>query len=107
MSFPIRPELLAPAGDRDCVRAAIENGADAIYFGLECGFNARARATNFRSGRAAGDDGELHRRGVKGYVTLNTLVFPSELAERRSTSCRQSPRRASMPCWCRIWAWCG
>ena len=41
------PELLAPAGDWDCIRAAVENGADAVYFGLEDGFNARARATNF------------------------------------------------------------
>ncbi len=40
-------ELLAPAGDWDCARAAVENGADAIYFGLDVGFNARARATNF------------------------------------------------------------
>ena len=43
-----RPELLAPAGDRDCLRAAVENGADAVYFGLDSGFNARARAANFR-----------------------------------------------------------
>src|SRR5581483_10005960 len=40
------PELLAPAGDWDCARAAVENGADAIYFGLER-FNARMRANNF------------------------------------------------------------
>jgi len=38
------PELLAPAGDWDCAKAAVENGADAIYFGLEK-FNARMRAT--------------------------------------------------------------
>ena len=41
-----KPELLAPAGDRECLRAAVENGADAVYFGLTQGFNARARATN-------------------------------------------------------------
>jgi hypothetical protein len=40
---PQLPELLAPAGDWDCVRAAVENGTDAIYFGLEK-FNARMRA---------------------------------------------------------------
>ncbi len=78
-SSSTRPELLAPAGDWDCVRAAVENGANAIYFGLDCGFNARARAANF----APEDLQELmdfmHRRGVKGYVTLNTLAFPSEL----------------------------
>src|SRR6478672_1826127 len=75
-----RPELLAPAGDRDCIRAAIENGADAVYFGLDLGFNARARATNFDVAELPELMAELHRRGLKGYVTLNTLVFTSELA---------------------------
>jgi putative protease len=74
-----RPELLAPAGDRDCIRAAIENGADAVYFGLEVGFNARARAKNFSLGELPDVIQQLHSRGVKGYVTANTLVFPSEL----------------------------
>lgn len=74
-----KPELLAPAGDRDCLRAAIENGADAVYFGLATGFNARARATNFTLRDLPEVMAELHHRGVKGYVTLNTLVFPSEL----------------------------
>ncbi|MDX1945609.1 MAG: DUF3656 domain-containing protein [Pirellulaceae bacterium] len=81
LSVPPRPELLAPAGDRECIRAAIENGADAVYFGLECGFNARARAKNFDPAELPEIMAELHRRGVKGYVTLNTLVFPSELAQ--------------------------
>src|SRR5215212_7417716 len=76
-----RPELLAPAGDRDCVRAAIENGADAVYFGLDTGFNARARAKNFDVADLPQLMADLHRRGLKGYVTLNTLVFTSELPE--------------------------
>ena len=74
-----KPELLAPAGDRDCIRAAIENGADAVYFGLASGFNARARAKNFFPEELPEIMAELHGRGVAGYVTLNTLVFPSEL----------------------------
>lgn len=74
-----RPELLAPAGDWDCVRAAVENGANAIYFGLDCGFNARARAANFDPDELPELMDFMHRRGVKGYVTLNTLTFPSEL----------------------------
>ncbi|MEX0641991.1 MAG: DUF3656 domain-containing protein [Pirellulales bacterium] len=74
-----RPELLAPAGDRTCVTAAVENGADAVYFGLECGFNARARATNLHLDALPEVMAFLHQRGVRGYVTLNTLVFPSEL----------------------------
>lgn len=72
-------ELLAPAGDWDCVRAAIENGADAVYFGLDTGFNARARAANFPLEDLDRLMATLHSRGVKGYVTLNTLVFSSEL----------------------------
>src|SRR5690242_1373541 len=74
-----RPELLAPAGDHGCIRAAVENGADAVYFGLDTGFNARARAKNFDVADLPGLMAQLHRRGVKGYVTLNTLVFASEL----------------------------
>ena len=75
-----RPELLAPAGDWECARAAVENGADAIYFGLER-FNARMRAKNFTTADLPALLKFLHRRGVRGYVTFNTLVFPSELAE--------------------------
>ena len=72
------PELLAPAGSWDCAKAAVENGADAIYFGLDR-FNARMRAHNFTSEDLPGLMAFLHGRGVKGYVTLNTLVFPKEL----------------------------
>src|SRR6266513_3118807 len=74
------PELLAPAGDWDCARAAVENGADAIYFGLEK-FNARMRAHNFTQADLPKLMEFLHQRGVKGYVTFNTLVFENELAE--------------------------
>src|SRR5882672_9288404 len=74
------PELLSPAGDWDCARAAVENGADAIYFGLEK-FNARMRAHNFTEADLPILMEFLHRRGVKGYVTFNTLVFENELGE--------------------------
>ncbi len=73
-----RPELLAPAGDWECARAAVENGADAIYFGLER-FNARMRAKNFTQADLPSLMEFLHRRGVRGYVTFNTLVFANEL----------------------------
>jgi len=76
---PGRPELLAPAGDWECARAAVENGADAIYFGLER-FNARMRAHNFTVADLPRLMAFLHRRGVRGYVTFNTLVFADELA---------------------------
>ena len=77
---PRLPELLAPAGDWECARAAVENGADAIYFGLDR-FNARLRADNFTAADLPQLMEFLHRRGVKGYVTLNTLVFEHEMAE--------------------------
>ena len=73
------PELLAPAGDWECAKAAVENGADAIYFGLDR-FNARMRAQNFTEADLPALMEFLHRRGVKGYVTFNTLVFTDELA---------------------------
>jgi putative protease len=78
---PLRrpPELLAPAGDWDCVRAAIENGADAVYFGLDAGFNARVRATNFTLDDLPALMALLHRHGLRGNATLNTLVFSDEL----------------------------
>ncbi len=74
------PELLAPAGDWECVKAAVENGADAIYFGLDR-FNARMRAQNFTEADLPRLMEFLHRRGVKGYVTFNTLVFENEMAD--------------------------
>jgi U32 family peptidase len=80
-STPIHaPKLLAPAGNWECAKAAVENGADAIYFGLER-FNARMRAENFTAADLPELMAFLHRRGVKGYVTLNTLVFTNELGD--------------------------
>ena len=75
-----RPELLAPAGDWECAKAAVENGADAIYFGLDR-FNARMRAHNFTAADLPKLMEFLHRRGVRGYVTFNTLVFAPELPD--------------------------
>jgi len=77
-----RPELLAPAGDWECARAAVENGADAIYFGLER-FNARMRAKNFTQADLPALMEFLRARGVRGCVTFNTLVFADELAGAR------------------------
>ncbi|HEX3344615.1 MAG TPA: DUF3656 domain-containing protein [Polyangiaceae bacterium] len=74
-----RPEILAPAGDAEAMRAAVRAGADAVYFGLH-GFNARARAANFDAEGLEATMRELHAHGVRGYVTLNTLVFDAELA---------------------------
>jgi putative protease len=80
----LKPELLAPAGDKTCLLAAVENGADAVYFGLKR-HNARIRAMNFDGAELADVMSLLHRRGARGYVTLNTLVFPDELADVESS----------------------
>ena len=90
-----RPELLAPAGDWECAKAAVENGADAIYFGLER-FNARMRAKNFTVADLPKLMEFLHRRGVRGYVTFNTLVFANELTAAEEY-CGPSFQRESMP----------
>src|SRR3954466_12103924 len=74
------PEILAPAGDRDAMSAALAAGAGAVYFGLDDGFNARARATNFASDALPEIVAWIHRAGAKAYITLNTLVFEPELA---------------------------
>jgi putative protease len=72
------PELLAPAGDGEALRAAVANGADAVYFGLDT-FNARQRATNFTLAKLPQVVAYLHDHNVRGYVTLNTLLFSDEL----------------------------
>ncbi len=73
-----RPELLAPAGDWEAMRAAVANGADAVYFGLEQ-FNARHRAANFKLAELPEVMAFLHGHNVKGFVTFNTLIFSEEL----------------------------
>ncbi|QEH33287.1 putative protease YhbU precursor [Aquisphaera giovannonii] len=76
--------MLSPAGDRECLVAALENGADAVYFGLQR-HNARIRANNFDGADLSEIMATLHRRGARGYVTLNTLIFPGELADVEAT----------------------
>ncbi|MCX8495505.1 MAG: DUF3656 domain-containing protein, partial [Akkermansiaceae bacterium] len=74
----LTPELLAPAGNWDCARAAVAAGADAIYFGLPK-FNARLRADNFIEADLEELMEFLHRHGVKGFIAMNTLIFTQEM----------------------------
>lgn len=76
--MPPRPEVLAPAGDRASLEAAVLSGADAVYLGLSS-FNARARAKNFADDELALAIRFAHERGTRVYVALNTLVFDDEL----------------------------
>lgn len=73
-------ELLSPVGDFECLKAAVQNGANSVYFGANL-FNARASATNF-------DFDELEKvinycalRNVKTHLTLNILIKDSEFKE--------------------------
>jgi putative protease len=77
--LPVKPEIMSPAGYWPQLHAAIEAGADAVYFGLKH-FTARAKV-GFTLAELPEVMTTLHRRGVKGYVTFNTLVFDHELAE--------------------------
>lgn len=76
----MKPEVLAPAGGWPQLQAACENGADAVYFGLDL-FSARARASNFGLDELNNVCAYLRERGVKGFVALNVLVFDNELEE--------------------------
>lgn len=73
-------ELLLPAGDEDCLRAAVHNGADAVYLGLSK-FNARINANNFSKENLKSVIEFCHKRNVKVYITFNTLIKNDELKE--------------------------
>src|SRR5260370_16021566 len=74
-----KPEVMSPAGYWPQLHAAIEAGADAVYFGLKH-FSARAKVGFSLSELPQAMD-TLHRRGVRGYITFNTLVFEHEFPE--------------------------
>ncbi len=71
-------EVLSPAGSSDALIAAVQNGADAVYLGYGS-FNARMNAKNFTEEQLRQSVSYCHVRGVKVYLTLNTLVLDREL----------------------------
>lgn len=73
-----KAEILAPAGSGQSLRAAVLCGADAVYFGVE-ELNARRSAENFTLGNLKETVDFCHSRGVKAYLTLNTVVSDSEI----------------------------
>ena len=76
----IVPEILAPAGDMTCLQAALDAGADAVYLGLD-GFNMRSRSgVNFTRETLPAAAQRCRARGVKIYLTLNSIIFEGELA---------------------------
>lgn len=77
-------EILAPCGGMDSVIAAVRSGADAVYLG-STSFSARAGAENFDSAALKSAVDYCHIRGVKVYLTLNTVVFDNELDDVKDT----------------------
>jgi putative protease len=75
---PAKPELLAPAGSMEALMAAVENGADAVYLGARA-FSARGYASNFSEEELEKAIDYAHLRGVKIYVTVNTLLKEGEM----------------------------
>jgi len=75
-------ELLAPAGSMEAVKAAISNGCDAIYLGMQK-FGARAYSSNFDLESLKEALAYAHLRNVKIYVTMNTIVFENEVEEMK------------------------
>ncbi|WP_418792225.1 DUF3656 domain-containing U32 family peptidase [Phosphitispora sp. TUW77] len=74
------PELLAPVGSKEAFKAAVQNGADAVYLGGQL-FSARQYADNFDREEMNAAIEYAHIRGVKVYVTVNTLVADAEFGE--------------------------
>lgn len=75
-----KPEILAPAGDAERAYIAAESGADAVYFGLER-FSARNAAVNIKLSELNNLIRDLHRQNVRSYITLNTILYQSELSK--------------------------
>ena len=73
-------ELLSPVGDFNCLKAAVQNGADSVYFGSNT-FSARAFATNFNQDNLRKAIEYAKIRGVKTHLTLNTLIKDTEFDE--------------------------
>lgn len=78
MISSVKPEILAPAGNWTCLRAAIEAGADALYFGVR-GLNMRAGADNFTPGALAALARACRDAGCKSYLALNTIIYQPEI----------------------------
>lgn len=76
-------ELLAPAGNMEALKAAISNGCDAIYLGMQK-FGARAYSNNFDEESLKEAVEYAHLRNVKIYVTMNTIVFESEIEDMQA-----------------------
>ena len=81
----LKPEILSPAGTNESLAAAVRCGADAVYLGAK-NFSARRNAENFGTAELAEAVGYCHERGVKVYLTLNTMIKSKELYDAFETA---------------------
>ncbi|MFH1188900.1 MAG: peptidase U32 family protein [bacterium] len=94
-----KPELLSPVQDYTSLHAAIDNGADAVYFGIK-GFNMRANAKNFTSADLPKITRIAHAKNVKTYLALNTIIYEHEL--KKVESILEKAKKANIDaiiCW--------
>lgn len=84
LSHPQKPEILAPAGSEEGFMAAINHGADSVYFGIGA-LNARAYSKNFTPALATALIQEAHKNNVKAYAAMNSLMLEKEIAETVKT----------------------
>ena len=102
-------ELLSPAGGYEALVAAVQSGADAVYMGFGA-FNARRGAKNFTDEEFASAVQYCHLRGVRVFLTLNTLVTDRELPAGGGGAAHAPTPWAWTRCWCRtgdFWRWRG
>jgi len=92
-------ELLAPAGNFECLIAAITAGADAVYFGLKEGFTMRAAAENFSLSDLPKIKEICKKKKVKKYLTLNTIIYDSELEKIESIIEQAKKYVDAIICW--------
>ena len=84
MTVTRKPELISPAGDRTSLLAALQAGADAVYFGAE-GYNMRAASRNFTSDDFADIADLCGKHDAKAYLALNTVVYDDEIRDVQKT----------------------
>ena len=95
----MKPELMAPASDRISLRAAIDAGADAVYLGVK-ELNMRITSKNFSSDELEEVVGLCHEKGVKTYLTLNTIIYEEELESmRRIVKKARDAKVDAVICW--------
>ena len=94
-----KPEIMSPAGDWVSLRAALDAGCDAVYFGVQ-GFNMRARADNFTAASLGRIARLCHAANARAYLALNTIVYEGELGKVRALLARaRAAQIDAVICW--------